>query len=217
MYNNDIKQKTLVKLFPFINNKNKIEQLKIDDASLHYISIRDVASTITSIIILHLRNIKVDFLDIIITDTTAGVGGNTLSFSNKFKFVNSIEINKKRFDFLKNNINVYDVKNIKLFNDNCLKIINNIEQDVVFIDPPWGGSDYKFKNKLHLYISKTKIEDICNNLMDKDITKYPPKLIVLKIPKNYDLFYLYNNIKSSKIYLYKLKKMFIIVIINSLI
>jgi len=217
MYNNDIKQKTLVKLFPYINNKNKIEQLKIDDASLHYISIRDVASTITSIIILHLRNIKVDFLDIIITDTTAGVGGNTLSFSNKFKFVNSIEINKKRFDFLKNNINVYDVKNIKLFNDNCLKIINNIEQDVVFIDPPWGGSDYKFKNKLHLYISKTKIEDICNNLMDKDITKYPPKLIVLKIPKNYDLFYLYNNIKSSKIYLYKLKKMFIIVIINSLI
>jgi len=214
MYKNEIQQKTLVKLFPFINNKSKIDLLKIDSESLHYISIRDVASTITSIIILHLRNIKVDYLDIIITDTTAGVGGNTLSFSNKFKFVNSIEINKERFDYLKNNINVYGLKNINLYNDNCLNIINSIKQDVIFIDPPWGGSDYKFKNKLHLYISKTKIEDICNNLMDKNITNYPPKLIVLKIPKNYNLYYLYNNIKSNKIYLYKLKKMFIVVIIN---
>ena len=50
--------------------------------------------------------------------------------------------------------------------------------------------------------------------MDKNITNYPPKLIVLKIPKNYNLYYLYNNIKSNKIYLYKLKKMFIVVIIN---
>ena len=211
---NKIKQNTLVKLFPFINNKSKIDQLKIDHDSLHYISIREVAETITSIIIIHIYNFRLDYNDIVITDATSGVGGNTISFSDKFKIVNSIEIDNQRFSYLENNINVYGLKNINLFNDNCLNVINNLYQDVVFIDPPWGGSKYKYKKKLQLHISKTKIESICNDLMDNTITKYPPKIILLKIPKNYDLMYLFNIIKSNKIYLYNLKKMYIIVIIN---
>jgi 16S rRNA G966 N2-methylase RsmD len=214
MQNNKIKQKTLVKLFPFINNKNKIDQLQIDYDSLHYISIREVAEAITSILIIHIENIKLDNHDIVITDATAGVGGNTISFSDKFNKVNSIEINKQRFSYLKNNINVYGFQNIELYNDNCLNLLNKIYHDVVFIDPPWGGRKYKYKKKLLLNLSDTPLESICNDLLNENITKYPPKIILLKIPKNYNLRHFYNVVQSNKIYLYNLKKMYIVVIIN---
>ena len=48
---NNISKKTLIKLFPYINDKQKINDLKIDNDSIHYISIRDVAENITKIII----------------------------------------------------------------------------------------------------------------------------------------------------------------------
>ena len=38
--------------------------------------------------------------NIIITDATSNVGGNTISFSLLFKNVNSVEINKENYDIL---------------------------------------------------------------------------------------------------------------------
>ena len=209
-----ITKKTLIKLFPYINDKNKINNLKIDQESIHYISIRDVAENITKIIISHLKDIGFDKNDIIITDATAGVGGNTISFCRNFKFVHAIETDKTRFEYLKNNLEVYKLSNYKLYNDSCLNLFNKTNHNIVFIDPPWGGKLYKNHNKLSLEIDNIKIESICNNLMNKKIVEYTPKLIVLKIPKNYNLTYLNDNIKSNKVYLYTLKKMFIIVIQN---
>ena len=209
-------KKTLIRLFPYINNKNNINDLKIDNDSIHYISIREVADIITIIVKKHIYNINnIDINNITITDATAGVGGNTISFCKHFKNVNAIEINEKRYEYLLNNINVYNLKNIKLYNNNCLDVLANLYHEIVFIDPPWGGKYYKNVNKLLLKISSVKIEIIINNLLNKSITKYPPKLIVLKIPKNYDLLYLHNQIKSDKIFLYSLKKMYIIIIENT--
>ena len=78
-----------------------------------------------------------------------------------------------------------------------------------------GGKYYKNVNKLLLKISSVKLEEIINNLLNKSITKYPPKLIIIKIPKNYDLLYLHNKIKSNDIFLYSLKKMYIVIIENT--
>ena len=219
-YNNykkiNTNKKTLIRLFPYINNKNNIHELKIDNESIHYISIREVAEVITDIIIKHLYSINnININNIIITDATAGVGGNTISFCKHFKTVNAIELDNQRFDYLSNNINVYNIKNILLYNDNCLNILGNLKQDIVFIDPPWGGKYYKNHDKLLLTISNIPLESIINNLLNNSITKHSPKLIVLKIPKNYDLLYFYNNIFSNKIYLHSLKKMFILIIENN--
>ena len=209
-------KKTLIRLFPYINNKNNINDLKIDNDSIHYISIREVADIITKIIKKHIYNVNnIDINNITITDATAGVGGNTISFCKHFKKVNSIEINIQRFEFLVNNINVYNLKNIELYNDNCLNLIGDLHHDIIFIDPPWGGKYYKNVNKLLLKISSVKLEEIINNLLNKSITKYPPKLIIIKIPKNYDLLYLHNKIKSNDIFLYSLKKMYIVIIENT--
>jgi len=210
----DAKLKTLLRLFPYINDKTRAEQLKIDNDSIHYISLREVAYKISEIIMWHLKKENIDISECIITDATAGVGGDTISFGMNFKQVNAIEIDELRYEYLVNNINVYDLKNITTYHDDCINVIFDIlDQDVVFIDPPWGGKSYKEHKSLKLNICNIPIEEFCNNLINGDI-KSSPTLIVLKLPQNYDLKHLYKTVNSDNIYLHKLKKMKIIVIIN---
>jgi len=208
----DKKIKTLLRLFPYINDKTRVEQLKIDQESLHYISLREIACMISSIIVWHLKRLNIMPKDCIITDATAGVGGDTISFGMTFKEVHAIELNEIRYEYLVNNINVYDLENVTTYNDNCMNILKYINNhDVVFIDPPWGGKTYKLYDNLRLNISDVSIEAICNMLLNHD---FYPKLIVLKLPQNYDLKYLFNTVNSNLIYLHELKKMNIIVIVN---
>jgi 16S rRNA G966 N2-methylase RsmD len=208
----NISLKTILRLFPYISNKKRASCLKIDDDSLHYISLREVANKITIIISHHLKKLGLN-KNIIITDATAGVGGNTISFGMKFDYVNAIEIDEQRYEYLVNNISVYNLTNIITFNSDCLDIITRLKHDVIFIDPPWGGKDYKQYQKLRISLSNKPIESICNEIITTKIHK-PPKLIVLKLPTNYDIEYIFKIIKSDTIYLHKLKKMLIIVIVT---
>ena len=208
--------KTLLRLFPYISDKKRASRLKIDDDSIHFISLREVANKITSIITYHLNKINIDINNISITDATAGVGGNTLSFGMNFKTVNAIELDDTRYEYLINNINIYDLQNINTYNDDCMTILPKLtHQNVVFIDPPWGGKDYKNYKKLKLSLSSTSIEDLCNNLMDPEKNISCPELILLKLPTNYDVEFLFTHVNSNSIYLHELKKMLIIAIINN--
>jgi len=207
--------KTILRSFPFLADRNKACNLKIDNDSLYYISLREDAEEITKIIITHLIKNNIDPHSITITDSTAGVGGNTISFGANFAHVNAVEIDNKRSLYLKNNIDVYELKNINVINKDYITICNTLKQDVVFIDPPWGGKDYKIHKCLKLKLSDIPIETICNNLLDPNITLYVPKLIVLKLPTNYDITHLYKVLTSKTIYLCDLKKkMFILIIVN---
>lgn len=197
-------------LFPHLNDDLSIK-LKIDDDSLRYISTKDIANKITNIIISHLsKNPK----EIIITDATAGVGGNTISFAMYFNLVNSIELDTQRAKYLQNNINIYGLTNVKIYNDDCNKVIPFLKQNIVFIDPPWGGTKYKNYKNLRLLLSGIHIPVLCNNIFDPIQTKYPPSMIVLKLPKNYDIKHLFNSIPNCNMFLYELEKMCIIIIIK---
>lgn len=208
--------KTVLRLFPYLEDKNKASKLKIDSDSIYYISLREHAEQISSIISNHLLKLNIHKDDAVITDATAGVGGNTISFARNFKYVNAIEIDEKRTEFLHNNINVYGIDNVSVINRDCTKVLAGLDsQNVVFIDPPWGGKNYKNYNKLTLRLSNTSIEMMCNHLMDDKIMKHTPDIIVLKLPINYDLKYLYKVVKSESIYLHNLGKMSVIVIINT--
>jgi 16S rRNA G966 N2-methylase RsmD len=208
--------KTLLRLFPYLEDKSKASRLKIDIDSIYYISIREHAEQISLIIYDYLEKIGIEPSNAYITDATAGVGGNTISFGRMFKFINAIEIDKKRSDYLTNNLEIYELNNIGLINDDCTKILHEIEnQDVIFIDPPWGGKSYKNYTKLKLRFSNITLEMLCNNIFDKNITKCTPKLLILKLPTNYDVTYFYKMLKIKTIFLHNLGKMFIIVIINT--
>lgn len=96
-----------------------------------------------------------------ITDMTSCVGGNVISFSRFFKEVNAIEIDPLRFSFLKHNTEeVVGAKNVNFINGNAVELLLgntsetneagasggggvSLKQDILFMDPPWGGLDYK--------------------------------------------------------------------------
>ena len=151
--------------------------------------------------------------NITITDATAGIGGNTISFCKFFKNVYGIEINDTRFNFLKNNLKIYELNNANLINDNMLNVIDKLKQDVIFVDPPWGGKDYIKHKSLDLFIDNKEISLIMKNALDKGFCK----LAVLKLPFNYNL----NNIEmfDSKKYnftKYLIRKKILLILINKI-
>ena len=204
-------------VFPDVNKLQLKNKLKINDESLMYISTPYSAKLTTNIIIKHALRYFDDCLNVHIMDATAGVGGNTISFAKNFGNVTSIEYDGERYSFLENNIEAYELHNVKLYHNNCFELFHKINCDVIFVDPPWGGKDYKNNVNIILTLSNVSLENMCMYLLDR-----PVKLIVLKLPKNYDICHMYkqmsnyinNKKKHRKIYLYELKKMLIVVIEN---
>ena len=185
-------------LFKNKNSKGKmitLENLKFTEESIYSITPWREADQITKNII---KFISKPVNDIIITDATANVGGNTISFYNHgIKTVNSVEIDPVTCNFLKNNLNVYNYTTENVICDNYLKIKDELIQDCVFIDPPWGGKNYENKKILDLYLGKTEVTEIIFDLFVDNKTK----LIVLKAPLNYN----YNRIELilTKIFISK--------------
>ncbi|AYV78442.1 MAG: putative RNA methylase [Edafosvirus sp.] len=208
-YNRD----RILRLFPYINNKTQFNKLKIDNDSIAYITPKEFAEKISQIIISHVFKLEMEPENIIITDATAGVGGNTISFAKYFKHVHAIELDKERAEFLENNLSIYNITNTTVYNYNCLTCTPNIlDHNIIFIDPPWGGKGYKTHKKLRLKIDDLDIETICNNFMNSELMKKVPDLLILKLPINYDIKYLYDLVKGCRMYLYELDKMIVIVI-----
>lgn len=124
-------------------------------------------------------------------DTTGGCGGNLISFCKYFNNITAVEINTNRFKFLKNNIKQYTDKKIEFINDDCLNIIYKNNYDVLFFDPPWGGPMYKKKENIELYLSDKSLFEIL-----KKIKNY--KLIVIKVPYNYNIQLINDNFNVVK-------------------
>jgi len=124
-----------------------------------------------------------------ITDSTASVGGNTIPFLliKNFYNVNSIELDKQRYAMLKYNINIKEsfIKGeYKLYNNSYLNIKNNLTEDIIFIDPPWGGPDYYKLKNVKLFLDDIHLGEIINCLFaDKPELKY----VLIKAPKNFDI------------------------------
>lgn len=234
----------IMRIFPHLKNSNNYLKLMIDDESLTYITIREIAELTSKIICHHLIKYNLNPQKIKIIDYTAGVGGNVLSFGKFFNKVYAIEIHKNRFEYLKNNIDVYEYKNILCINDSSInfndKFLVDVNPNVIFIDPPWGGNNYRETESLRLKLDNVPIEDLVIDIFSKlyehtiknDICSveinnkkvykqniFHNKFIVLKLPKNYDIEYFYetikinNNIPNHTIYsyLYILNKMLIVV------
>lgn len=186
-------------------NKNDINKSKLQISNVGKFSVTHSDDAIKT------ANIIESYFDnkITITDATANNGGNSIAFGLKFKKVNSVEINKNEFDILNNNINVYGLKNIKTYNNNYLDVYNKLKQDVVFIDAPWGGRDYKKHKNLKLYIGKKSLLEVI------DMLKGKCKAIVCKVPFNYDFYSLFKYGKyTKKIHLYIFKKYVIFVMLD---
>jgi len=159
----------------FPSNNDKI---RIDTVGKYSITLPNKTQIITNLIAKYMNT-----SDLIITDAMACVGGDTLTFSKTFTKVNACELDAVRFEFLKHNMEIFECKNITYFNNNYLDIFDKITQDVIYLDPPWGGPEYKKKDKVRIKFGEKTLEDICDIIVEKKLCK----LLVLKLPYNYDL------------------------------
>ena len=178
------------------------QKLKITNIGKYSITKPLHTNWIKSILINFFKNKDINTKILSIIDATACIGGDSLSFSKYFKQVLSIEKDKTHFQILENNIKICETDNIKLINNDFISYIEKQQlyksYHVLFIDPPWGGPDYKNVDKLDLFLYnnqniKINIKTIINSYFDKF------KYIVLKCPINFHLiksYYLYKNIHS---------------------
>ena len=147
--------------------------------------------------------------DKIITDLTGCVGGDTILFGLNFKEVYSIEYNDNNYKALENNVKkVYNLENVKLFHGDSTKIYN-WKTDVLYLDPPWGGINYKEKNIIDLYLGYIRIDVFLDEILERENR---PKYIFLKLPRNYNFSRLYKLKNKIKIRNYTIRRYNIIFI-----
>ena len=132
-----------------------------------------------------------------ITDATGSIGGDTIMFGLHFKTVESIERNYATMLALKHNVSVYGLNNINIHHGDATEVFNWYT-DVLYIDPPWGGPDYKMKDSLELCMGPMKLDGWLTHIL---LQETRPRYIFLKLPSNYNfesLIHLPNIMKTYK-------------------
>jgi len=116
-----------------------------------------------------------------ILDACSNVGGNALWFAQDFQSVTSVEIDKHDYSRLKNNIDLYGLKNVKIINDSVINVLKDeMRYNAIFFDPPWGGPLYKYIDQLVLALDYKDTVEIIDDLLSKDRAD----IIVMKHPQN---------------------------------
>lgn len=192
------------------NPKVDFTKLKLTNEALYSMNNPEESEILIKIIKDNVKSNKT----LVITDGTANVGGTTLNLGRHFK-VNAIELNPLNCQALKDNVKEYKLdKNVTVYCDNFLNLMNKLKHDVIILDPPWGGVSYKTKKQLNLYLDNINLVDIVNQF--KDV-----KLTLLKVPKNFNINYFLVKLNNSSIKIHKIYKnnkylsYLIIVIINN--
>jgi hypothetical protein len=189
-------QKLAFKIHNIFPDEGGVDKYKllITTTGLFSASGKDASMYITNIIQKYMIT-----SDIIITDATGNIGSDTIRFGLNFREVNTIEIDDINYEALQHNISVYGLKNVNLIKGDSLVHLNYTNQDVIYIDAPWGGPSYKDVERVKLYLGDIEISEIYNKF------KYKAKLFVFKVPKNYDInnFLMKTLTEMIKIYNYR--------------
>ena len=191
-------------LFPYKDGLD-YSKLKITDEGSFSITRRRDAVRIINLLKYVFHNLS----NYTITDCTACVGGDTINFSYIFKKVHSIELKNDNYQALKNNVSVYDLRNVSLYHGNCIEIFD-WQTDILYIDPPWGGRDYRNQSLIDSYLSDVRLDTWLDNIL---MRPNRPSAIIMKLPSNYNFtrFNFLPNIDIIKPYQIR---SYVIVIIN---
>jgi len=134
------------------------------------------------VLLKHLKSVLGNLSEKHITDLTGNVGGDTILFGLHFKKVDSIELNPENFEALKHNVETFGLTNVTLHQGDSTKLFK-WKSDVVYIDAPWGGPDYKEKQNLDLYLGTTRVDLFVHKILKR---KNRPDYVILKVPRNYN-------------------------------
>jgi hypothetical protein len=130
-----------------------------------------------------------------IVDATGNVGVDDVNFSQMFPkaSIETYEIVPRIFKKLEKNIAIFGLQDrVKVYNDDFTKIFGTISgADIVYIDAPFGGPQYKESKSLSLYLQKEgekpdenkNVLNVARELVGKN------RYVVLKVPFNFQQDY----------------------------
>ena len=120
----------------------------------------------------------------IITDGTASIGGNVFEFVKIFMGVHAVEISRSRSLMLAHNVKLLNIHTqVAVWCGDIAHVdiaSRKLKHDVLFLDPPWTGNNYKKIPKLMLFLTNRSLMRVCNDWAEKT------RLIALKLPVNFD-------------------------------
>lgn len=162
------------KLFP---KHAPLDLVKLTKTSIYSMSPPDQAAIIPEIAACFYDKLN----EIVITDATTNVGGNLYAMIPIFKKINAVEIDKETIQMLHNNVSLLypQADNIIYINEDYTKLFT-LEQQIIFIDPPWGGIDYRKNKDKELYMSGIPLQKLLNTEMP-----YISELVIVKVPAAY--------------------------------
>jgi len=117
-----------------------------------------------------------------VVDAFCGAGGSAIGFARKGKKVVAIDNDAHRLSMARHNAKLFGVdENIEFIQGDCRDIIPSFSTDSVFLDPPWGGTDYNKAEKFSL----SDFEPDGLKLLEPSFSVTPS--VVLRLPKNFAL------------------------------
>lgn len=162
-------------------------KLRISNVSLYSMTRPCVADAIVK----HLKSLDgINPEKMTITDAFANVGGASLAFAKSFEKVQCCELEPLHCNMLHDNMRAYGLK-VSIYCGDYMHMINKLRQDIVFLDPPWGGPSYRKYSKIRLLIcgGTVHIGIVVRHLIQHNLAKY----VVLLLPPNIDLDDLMNH------------------------
>lgn len=194
------------KFFPKLG-KADLSKLRITPEGEYSVSRPKEAKQILDLVLSHIRPHKAR--DLTVLDLTSNVGGDTIHFATKFQKVIGLEWNPDNFKVLKHNLSVYGLQNVEIHNTDSSKSFSKYKADIVIMDPPWGGPDYKEKKNLNLFLGDTNVLDLLTKLATKKGWK--PKFVVAKVPFNFNFAGLQEVKGYESAHRYKVRNFYILI------
>jgi hypothetical protein len=165
----------------------KLKKLRLTRYSMYATSLPDHTEFLLEVLKMYFSDLK----QLIITDATACIGGNARMFVGKFRHVNIVDISKIHIDILKNNFKVLGLNRMastfSIYNNNYLSIGASLKQDIVFLDVPWGGVDYRLQKNKDLFLFDSKNNPVSlSDLIHEKLYSHA-KMVIIKVPNTYDI------------------------------
>jgi 16S rRNA G966 N2-methylase RsmD len=182
----DVKWEYLLPFFP-TTNPNILGKIQITKECLFSTTNNSHSAYIRDIV--NLFYTQTERKNLIVTDATSCAGGTFMGLVQQVKKINAVELNPEHVTLMKHNLKLVFPqahKKINVVNDNYLTVYDTIgPQNVIFIDPPWGGVDYKKEKKMKLYLTnkygiRIELMDIIETVMKKT------EVLIIRVPNNYD-------------------------------
>ena len=117
-----------------------------------------------------------------VLDAFAGIGGNAIGFARAGKKVTAIDTDVTRLQMAQVNARIYGVDDrITFIQGDCRDYFKTVPQGAVYLDPPWGGPDYKGQGAFLLrYFTPDGKE-----LLDEVLPLFDE--VMLRVPRTFDL------------------------------